>query len=111
LAFDRVGPISYCERTGRQAIPDYAYYMAFNFFRLAAIFHGIKGRVIRGTAANEKAKERAKAFPGKAGARHDEQLIGFSPAFASPGRRRNAGKVGLSASTKDGLACSYKKQL
>jgi len=53
----------YCERTGRQAIPDYAYYMAFNFFRLAAIFHGIKGRVIRGTAANEKAKERAKAFP------------------------------------------------
>jgi len=53
----------YCERTGRQAIPDYAYYMAFNFFRLAAIFHGIKGRVIRGTAANEKAQERAKAFP------------------------------------------------
>ena len=101
----------YCQRNGRQAIPDYAYYMAFNFFRLAAIFHGIKGRVIRGTAANEKAKERAKAFPGKAGARHDEQLIGFSPAFASPGRRRNAGKVGLSASTKDGLACSDKKQL
>ena len=53
----------YCQRNGRQAIPDYAYYMAFNFFRLAAIFHGIKGRVIRGTAANEKAKERAKAFP------------------------------------------------
>ncbi|MDR7102338.1 hypothetical protein J2X37_001508, partial [Croceicoccus sp. BE223] len=35
----------------------------FQFFRLAAIFHGIKGRVIRGTAANAQAQERANAFP------------------------------------------------
>ncbi|MCJ2178722.1 phosphotransferase [Novosphingobium album (ex Hu et al. 2023)] len=54
---------AYCRRTGREGLPDYRYYMAFNFFRLAAIFHGIKGRVIRGTAANAQAKERAKAFP------------------------------------------------
>ena len=39
------------------------YYLAFNFFRLAAIFHGIKARVIRGTASSANAAERAKAFP------------------------------------------------
>jgi aminoglycoside phosphotransferase (APT) family kinase protein len=53
---------AYCRRTGRAAIPQYGFYMAFNFFRLAAIFHGIKGRVIRGTAANASAKERAGNF-------------------------------------------------
>jgi aminoglycoside phosphotransferase (APT) family kinase protein len=57
---------AYCERAGRPLIPerDYAFYMAFNFFRLAAIFHGIKGRVIRGTAASAHAKERAASLPG-----------------------------------------------
>lgn len=54
---------AYCARTGRTAIPNWDFYVAFNFFRLAAIFHGIKGRVIRGTAANTHARERAKAFP------------------------------------------------
>jgi len=54
---------AYCRRTGKEAIPDYGYYLAFNFFRLAAIFHGIKGRVIRGTAASANAAERARAFP------------------------------------------------
>jgi len=50
---------AYCRRTGRASMPDYEYYIAFNFFRLAAIFHGIKGRAIRGTAANAHAQERA----------------------------------------------------
>lgn len=54
---------AYCRRTGRTTIPDWDFYMAFNFFRLAAIFHGIKGRVIRGTANSAHAQERAKAFP------------------------------------------------
>jgi aminoglycoside phosphotransferase (APT) family kinase protein len=54
---------AYCRRTGRVGIPEYPFYVAFNFFRLAAIFHGIKGRVIRGTAANPHAQERAKNFP------------------------------------------------
>jgi aminoglycoside phosphotransferase (APT) family kinase protein len=54
---------AYCRRTGRQAIPAYDFYIAFNFFRMAAIFHGIKGRVIRGTAASAHAQERAKSFP------------------------------------------------
>jgi aminoglycoside phosphotransferase (APT) family kinase protein len=54
---------AYCRRTGRVSIPAYDFYVAFNFFRLAAIFHGIKGRVIRGTAASAHAMERANAFP------------------------------------------------
>jgi aminoglycoside phosphotransferase (APT) family kinase protein len=54
---------AYCRRVGRQSIPHYEFYLAFNFFRLAAIFHGIKGRVIRGTASSANAKERAEAFP------------------------------------------------
>ncbi len=54
---------AYCARTGRTGIADWDFYIAFNYFRLAAIFHGIKGRVIRGTAASEHARERAKALP------------------------------------------------
>ncbi len=54
---------AYCRRTGRDGIAGYDFYMAFNFFRIAAIFHGIKGRVIRGTAASAQARERVKVFP------------------------------------------------
>lgn len=54
---------AYCARTGRDGIADYRFYTAFNFFRLAAIFHGIKGRVIRGTAASAQAADRARMFP------------------------------------------------
>lgn len=54
---------AYCRRTGRSDIPGYGFYLAFNLFRLAAIFHGIKGRVLRGTAANAQAAQRAEAFP------------------------------------------------
>ena len=53
----------YCARTSRAGMPDYDFYVAFNFFRLAAIFHGIKGRVNRGTAASPHAKTRAASFP------------------------------------------------
>lgn len=61
---------AYCRRTGRTAIADYSFYLAFNFFRLAAIFHGIKGRVIRGTAASAQAAQRAEAFPELAAIAH-----------------------------------------
>lgn len=54
---------AYCARTGRTEIANWDFYLAFNFFRLAAIFHGIKGRVLRGTASNAQAKERAEALP------------------------------------------------
>lgn len=51
---------AYCRRTGREDIPALDYYMAFSMFRLAAIFHGIRGRVLRGTAASPRAQEYAR---------------------------------------------------
>lgn len=54
---------AYCRRTGRESIASWDFYIAFNYFRLAAIFHGIKGRYLRGTAASANAKDRADAFP------------------------------------------------
>jgi aminoglycoside phosphotransferase (APT) family kinase protein len=52
----------YCRSTGRASIPQYDFYLAFNFFRLAAIFHGIRGRVARGNAASADARRRAQSF-------------------------------------------------
>ena len=46
---------AYCRRTGRDGIADLDFYVAFSLFRLAAIIHGIKGRLIRGTAASPQA--------------------------------------------------------
>jgi len=54
---------AYCRRRGLDGMPDYDFYVAFNFFRLAAIFHGIKGRVIRGNAASAQARRRVEVFP------------------------------------------------
>ena len=51
---------AYVRRTGREGIPNYAFYIAFNMFRLAAILHGIKGRLLRGTASSAQAVEMAK---------------------------------------------------
>ena len=50
---------AYCRRTGRAGIPRYDFYVAFNLFRLAAIMHGIRGRVVRGTASSDHAREMA----------------------------------------------------
>jgi aminoglycoside phosphotransferase (APT) family kinase protein len=54
---------TYCKRRAVDDIPNWNFYLAFNFFRLAAIFHGIKGRVLRGNASSASATERAAAFP------------------------------------------------
>jgi aminoglycoside phosphotransferase (APT) family kinase protein len=51
---------AYCRRTGRDSLPDMDFYMAFNLFRLAGIVHGIKGRLVRGTAASAHAAEMVK---------------------------------------------------
>ena len=51
---------AYCRRTGRDGMPDLDFYFAFNMFRLAAILHGIKGRIARGTAASAHAAEMVK---------------------------------------------------
>ena len=54
---------AYCRRTGRDGLPALDFYMAFNLFRLAAIVHGIKGRLARGTAASAHARSMAERFP------------------------------------------------
>jgi aminoglycoside phosphotransferase (APT) family kinase protein len=66
----------YCRRTGRNGIPHWDFYMAYNMFRLAAILQGIMGRVVEGTAANIKAREsgaRARALA-EAGWRQVERI-------------------------------------
>jgi aminoglycoside phosphotransferase (APT) family kinase protein len=45
----------YCSRTGFDPRPYLATYLAYNFFRIAAILQGIAGRVRDGTATNEHA--------------------------------------------------------
>ena len=50
----------YCERSGRPRIDHLEFYLAFAMFRLAGIFHGIAGRVARGTAVSEKARDYAR---------------------------------------------------
>ena len=45
----------YCRSTGRADIPDFDTYIVFNLFRMAAIIHGIKGRMMRGNAASAEA--------------------------------------------------------
>ncbi|TVS10173.1 MAG: phosphotransferase family protein [Gammaproteobacteria bacterium] len=49
----------YCELTGREQIEQLDFYVAFSLFRLAAIFHGIRGRLIRGTSVSSRAREYA----------------------------------------------------
>jgi aminoglycoside phosphotransferase (APT) family kinase protein len=53
---------AYCRRTGRKDIEHLDFYLAFNMFRLAAIFHGIKSRYLRGTASSRNAHEYAAKF-------------------------------------------------
>ncbi len=50
---------AYCRRTGRDGITDLNFYLAFNMFRFAAILHGIKGRIARGSAASPHAQSMA----------------------------------------------------
>ncbi|MBI2526534.1 MAG: phosphotransferase [Candidatus Rokubacteria bacterium] len=49
---------AYCRRTGRPAIEDWDFYVAFSMFRLAAIAQGIMGRVLAGTANDPNARLR-----------------------------------------------------
>jgi aminoglycoside phosphotransferase (APT) family kinase protein len=50
---------SYVARTGLDPRPHLSAYLAYNFFRLAAIFQGIVGRVRDGTATSEHAATKA----------------------------------------------------
>jgi aminoglycoside phosphotransferase (APT) family kinase protein len=51
---------AYCARTGRDGIDHLEFYVAFNLFRFSAILHGIRGRVLRGNAVSEQAREYAR---------------------------------------------------
>ena len=53
----------YCKRTGRDGIADIEFFLAFNFFRFAAICHGIKGRLIRGNAVSPDAVKLVETIP------------------------------------------------
>ena len=51
---------SYCRRTGRAGIEHWHFYLAFGFFRIAAILQGIAKRALEGTAASAQAVETGK---------------------------------------------------
>ena len=48
---------TYCRRTGRDGLPNVDYLVVFCLFRLAAIIHGIKGRLARGNASSAHAAQ------------------------------------------------------
>lgn len=48
---------AYCRRTGRERLLHVDYLMVFVMFRLAAILHGIKGRLTRGNASSAHAAQ------------------------------------------------------
>jgi aminoglycoside phosphotransferase (APT) family kinase protein len=49
---------------GIAAIPDWPFYLAFSFFRLAAIIQGVKKRALEGNASNpERAKQLGTLVP------------------------------------------------
>jgi aminoglycoside phosphotransferase (APT) family kinase protein len=47
---------AYCRMTGRTSLPHWDFYVAFAMFRFAAIFQGIMGRVVSGTANDPEAR-------------------------------------------------------
>jgi aminoglycoside phosphotransferase (APT) family kinase protein len=57
---------AYCRRRGLATLPHLDFYLAFCMFRLAAIFHGIRGRVVRGTAVSPQAQRYAAEVEGMA---------------------------------------------
>jgi aminoglycoside phosphotransferase (APT) family kinase protein len=50
----------YCRLTGRERIPQWNFYLAFSFFRLASICQGVYKRGIMGNASSTKALERGR---------------------------------------------------
>jgi len=47
----------YCERTGIDGIDNFGFYVAFSFFRLAAIVQGVAKRAVDGNASNKNAAQ------------------------------------------------------
>lgn len=47
----------YCQRRGLDEIPNWSFYLAFSFFRFAAILQGVKKRALDGNASSDRALE------------------------------------------------------
>ena len=54
---------AYCQRTGRDQIPHWNFYLAYNLFRSCGISQGILGRVRDGTAASTHTDQVGKTIP------------------------------------------------
>jgi aminoglycoside phosphotransferase (APT) family kinase protein len=52
---------AYLRRTGRTAITDWNFYLAFSMFRLASILQGVYARGLQGNAASAYALQRGAA--------------------------------------------------
>ena len=48
---------TYCTRMGIDGIDNFAFYVAFSFFRLAAIIQGVAKRAVDGNASNKRAAQ------------------------------------------------------
>ncbi len=77
---------AYCRRTGRAGVPHWDFYLAFGFFRIAAILQGIAKRALDGTAASAQAVETGKRAKPMAelGWRIVEQSLARSPTSSGP---------------------------
>ena len=54
---------NYCSKMGINGIPNWSFYLAFGFFRLAGIAQGVYKRSIQGNASADNAKELGAAVP------------------------------------------------
>ena len=54
---------NYCSKMGINSIPNWSFYLAFGFFRLAGIAQGVYKRSIQGNASADNAKELGAAVP------------------------------------------------
>ena len=52
--------MEYCRLTGRDSIPNWNFYLAFSFFRLASILQGVYKRGIMGNASSSEALEKGR---------------------------------------------------
>ena len=57
----------YCERRGLESVPDWNFYLAFGFFRFAAILQGVLKRALEGNASSKKAFDYGALAPVLAG--------------------------------------------
>lgn len=71
----------YADCAGITDTADYDFFVAFAFFRVAAIIHGIKGRLARGTAASAEAAERVDALPELTALAWEQARRAGAPAF------------------------------